>query len=375
MMTRIERDVVKNPYHDEKLFWPYHKVRADLILKGEIPPPSLVEIDPTDSGCNQACVFCCFGSGPHRKLISIDVEKLLRFVAETYEHGTYAYELVGGGEPTNHAHIADIVQGIAALAKPDRERPHIGMVTNGVRLERILEVADKLDFVRVSLDAPNAGTYRVLHGLSENSPHFERVLNNVQNLVRKIGTEKVRIGYLVVPPHNHTRKAILETAKIAHNLKVEHIAFRPAFSQIGTERQLWEEAADSILEAKSLYRNGFILGGSSGSWPNAIGNEKHPVGICRTRPMVLVVKADGTIPSCFLYRERTKERPSIGNIVDGFKEVWFSKLHQKSIRSFDRNTCPDVCKLYRTERALDSLEKNLPHRVPNDEELDNPHFI
>lgn len=377
MSKLVHEERVNNPYHDNKLYWPYHRARAETILSGQIPAPSLIEIDPTDEGCNQSCVFCCFGSGTHRKMRSIPVDPLLHFLSQAYDAGTYAFELVGGGEPTNHKEIAKIIQRIAALAKPGVERPHIGIVTNGVRLDRIFPVAEHLDFVRVGLDAPDAALYNTLHGIPSSSPHFTRMINNISTLVGKIGGKKVRLGYLVTPPYNYERGTILRAAELAHGLGVEHVAFRPAFSRTDATTEMWLEASEAVSFAKEKYSDGFILGGTAGSWPHVLGKELHPTGRCRTRPLVLVVKADGTIPSCFLYRERLAERPAIGTIFQQFADVWFSETHTRSLQEVNRSTCPEVCKLYRTERALSALESsdNKESLVLDDAELDDPHFI
>ena len=377
-MTILIRNV-NNPYHDEKLFWPYHAQKAQTILRGEIPSPSLIEIDPTDEGCNQSCIHCCFGSGSNRMVRKIDVQKLLCFVAEAYEYGVYAYELVGGGEPTAHPGIASIIIGITNLAKPNCERPHIGMVTNGILLERVFSVAHCLDFLRVSLDAADATTYSVLHGINPALNHFEKVLANIKTLVSFRGGKQVRLGYLVVPPHNHKKDAIRRFIDLSLTLGVEHVAFRPAFLKYGTDREVWQETSDIILEEQSRHRSGFILGGSGGSWENALGNQEHPSGLCRIRPLVLTIKSSGVIPSCFLYRDRLTERPAIGHISEGFLKVWFNKSHLQSIQTFNRSSCPDVCKFYRSQRALERLEilnvagSNIP--VIADTELDNPYFI
>jgi len=373
-------DRVNNPYHDEKVFWPYHKDKALTILRGELPSPSLVEVDPTGEACNQACPHCCFGSSPHRKMVLVDVEMLLGFLKEVYECGTYAFELVGGGEPTNHPRIIDIIRGISLMSNGDSERPHIGLVTNGVRLDRVFPVAELLDFVRVSLDAPDATVYNPAHGLDSGSNHFDKVIGNVKSLVEIVGGERVRIGYLVVPPYNHGRETIRDVVRLADNLGVEHIAFRPAFlADTKTDRVVWKEIAEVVCEVKREYRDGFVLGGIGGSWDYAVGEKSHPTGLCRTRPLVLTIKADGTIPHCFLFRERLAERPAIGHISDGFKEIWFSERHRKLALLAERSHCPEFCKLYRADSALGRLEniikssQDIPETA--DSEVDNPHFI
>lgn len=370
---------VGNPYHDDKIFWPYHTVKALAIIRGDIPAPSLIEIDPSDEGCNQACGHCCFGSNPHRRIVLIDVGLLLSFLADAYACGTYAFELVGGGEPTNHPRVADIVYGIATLTRSGLELPHIGMVTNGVLLERIFSVAECFDFVRISLDAPEPDLYNRLHGVPKASKHYAKVIRNITMLISIIGASKVRIGYLVVPPHNHRRETILRTIALASELGVQHIAFRPAFLDRPVDQSMWQEAAATICEARRTYRPSFILGGTGGSWEYALGNREHPSGICRTRPLVLTIKADGTIPSCFLYRERLRERLAIGHISRGFQRVWFSEEHQRSIQAVERSTCPEFCKLFRADRTLDRLEKLFLSsgtiQPLADSEVDNPYFI
>lgn len=373
MESNQKRDT-KNPYHDEKLFAPYHRKRSELILNGGIPSPSLIEIDPTDEGCNQSCVFCCFGSGSHKKVRQINVEMLLKFLAETYAHGTFAYELVGGGEPTNHAQIAAIVEGISKMATADKERPRIGLVTNGVRLDRVARVADKLDFVRIGFDAPNQQIYSLLHGVKESTHHFEKILSHATEFVKLIGKEKMRFGYLVVPPHNHCTEHILAASELAATIGVEHIAYRPAFGSPSASHEMWNEAADAILVAKKLYRPGFILGGEGGSWPYVTRVSNQPSGYCKSRPLVLVIKADGTVPSCFLYRERLKERPAIGHISEGFEKLWFSEKHRESLGAVNRLNCPSVCKLFRADRALESLRQNPAGNV-DENEIDNIYFI
>ncbi len=371
--------VVNDSYHEHKLLWPYHAQKAEAILRGEIPSPSLIEMDPTDEGCNQSCIDCCFQSSRLRKVISIDVPKMLRFVAQAYTHGTYAFELVGGGEPTVHRNIAGIITGIATLARPGLERPHIGMVTNGVLLKRIFPVAHHLDFVRVSLDSANEKTYATLHGIPAILNHHASVIENIRNLRASVGIKRVRIGYLVVPPYNHRAEEIRACVKLAHELDVGHIAFRPAYMDRKVDVNLWREAAQAIQEQKQRCRPGFVLGGSGGSWDYALGQRGHPHGPCRTKPLVLTIKANGDIPSCFLYRERLEERPRIGHISEGFENVWFSKRNVESIQAVNRSDCPDVCKLFRADQALDKLEQagqsGAVILTPADNELDDPYFI
>jgi sulfatase maturation enzyme AslB (radical SAM superfamily) len=163
--TRLIAAPARDPYHRHKLFHPYHLERARTLLDGEIPAPSTIEIDLTDGACNQACLHCCFGSGPHRALRAIDPDRLIAFIEAAYAHGTRAFELVGGGEPTNHPQVSEIIQRIHDAGLRGGEQARIGLVSNGVRLRRIFAVAHHLEWVRISLDAPDEATYSELHGV------------------------------------------------------------------------------------------------------------------------------------------------------------------------------------------------------------------
>ena len=93
----------------------------------------------------------------------------------------------------------------------------------------------------------------------------------------------------------------------------------------------------------------------------------------------MVIKADGTIPSCILFRERLGERPPLGNIADDFEAVWFSERHRRSLAAVDRRDCPAVCKHFRADAALDEMEDAITNGGPApdiaSDGIDNPHFI
>jgi MoaA/NifB/PqqE/SkfB family radical SAM enzyme len=369
----------RDPYHLHKLFHPYHLERARTLLEGEIPVPSTIEIDLTDGACNQACVHCCYGSGPHRALRSIEPDRLIAFLETAYAHGTRAFELVGGGEPTNHPQVSEIIQRIHDIGAQGGEQARIGLVSNGVRLTRILAVAHHLEWIRISLDAPDEATYCELHGVRAAQGHYAKVLSNISALAERVDATRVRLAYLVVPPINHERDKVLAAAGLASAYGVQHIVFRPAFVPHATRTEDWWESANAIREAQQHHGSHFVLGGSGGSWDQVLGLREQPSGPCRTRPLVMVIKADGTIPSCILFRERLGERPPLGNIADGFEAVWFGERHRRSLATVNRRDCPTVCKHFRADAALDELEdattRGGPAPAITGDVIDNPHFI
>lgn len=377
--TRFNAAPARDPYHLQKLFHHYHLERARTLLDGEIPAPSTIEIDLTDGACNQACLHCCFGSGSHHALRSIDPNRLVPFIETAYTYGTRAFELVGGGEPTNHPRVSELIELIHSIGVVGGEPARIGLVSNGVRLTRIFAVAHHLEWVRISLDASDEVTYCELHGVRAAQGHYAKVLSNISALGERVDATRIRLAYLVVPPVNHQRDKIIAAADLASAYGVEHIVFRPALLPHATRREDWWESAMAIREARRRHRSSLVLGGSGGSWDQVLGLREQPSGPCRTRPLVMVIKADGTIPSCILFRERLGARPPLGTIADGFQAVWFGDRHRRSLAAVNRRDCPAVCKHFRADAALDEMERatargDSPPEIADDV-IDNPHFI
>ena len=365
---------VHNAYHPRKLLHPYHRLRANMFLAGQIPPPSLVEIDPADKFCNQSCPECPFGSSVARanEFRKIDPHMLLAFLHQVYsEGGTLAYEWVGGGEPTTHPDLASMIKDLAGFNSLS-ESPHQGLVTNGVALDRVFRVAEHIEWCRVSLDAAFEEAYCAIHGVDARSGHHARVIRNLRTMVAQRGKDVVRIGALIVPPYNHDEKSIRAIVDLALDIGAKHVAFRPANLKRATDPKHWDEAHRVINQVKNEQPSGFILGGS---WDYATKEKSHPRGPCIVRPLVLTIQADGTVPTCFLFRERAHERKPIGHIRQGFKPLWLSDAHQASIMAHDRRGCPTSCKLYRAQETLDTLRSDPGIASLTDADVDNPHFI
>lgn len=83
----------------------------------------------------------------------------------------------------------------------------VGVITNGVLLSRLIPVADRLAYIRVSLGSANPDVYARLHGVTPS--HLRKVLKNIEVLRGAMTSppedRRLGVAYLVVPPHNHRR--------------------------------------------------------------------------------------------------------------------------------------------------------------------------
>lgn len=335
-----------SPFHPDKLA--LHGDRIAVLAAGEMVAPQTIEADLTDGFCNQGCTHCCFGSNQSQPMEQIDPEVLMGALTEAYGLGTRAVELVGGGEPTTHPKVREIIEGITEIGDGDME---VGIITNGVLAERLLPVIDGLTYVRISLDAADPTTYATMHGAPV--AHFNKVLRNIDRLRAAIPNppedRKLGLGYLVVPPHNHQTDQVVAGGRLADELGADYMAFRPAEIDEGRPREEWKEAQLAISAVRQeLAARGSrtaVFGGSGNRW-ETLEPGAHPTGICDAKPMVAVIQANGDIAFCILYRNRRGMK--VGNIHDGsFVDQWFGRAHVDAWRNFRINGCPNPCKLYR----------------------------
>jgi len=152
--------------------------------------PISINLDLT-SACNYSCPFCV-----DSRLInagkSLALEDIKKLIDTLHVRGLLSVILIGGGEPTLHPDFEAVVETIKDKGI------QIGIVTNGSRLEKIEAIADRLgekDWVRISIDAANEGTFKELH-----HPRTKLTLHQILAKAKKIKEKnpKVSLGYSYV---------------------------------------------------------------------------------------------------------------------------------------------------------------------------------
>ena len=131
-----------------------HPSRQDIPYFG----PISINLDLT-SACNFSCPHCVDSTiiNTRNHLPLEDIKKSVTFLKL---NGLLSVILLGGGEPTLHPDVEEIVGYLKS------KRLQVGIVTNGSRLERITEALPLLqekDWVRISIDAAKERTFKELH--------------------------------------------------------------------------------------------------------------------------------------------------------------------------------------------------------------------
>lgn len=119
-----------------------HLDRIEEIKKTGRIRPITIHIAPTDK-CNLNCPFC---SVKNRDDNELPLNSIKRIVEKYQAIGAKSIEITGGGDPTMHPRLEEIINYIS-----DRKLS-VGLITNGLLLNEVSEsVLKRLTWLRISL--------------------------------------------------------------------------------------------------------------------------------------------------------------------------------------------------------------------------------
>jgi wyosine [tRNA(Phe)-imidazoG37] synthetase (radical SAM superfamily) len=199
--------------------------------RGGLPSfsPISINLDLT-SACNFSCPYCV-----DSRLInagkSLTVEEVKKTIETLHSHGLRSVILIGGGEPTLHKDFEEIVRTLKSKGL------QIGIVTNGSRLEKVEAIADQLekkDWIRISVDAGQEGTFRELH-----QPKGEVTLHQILEKTKRVKEKNpaVSLGYSFViiwegvkingHPLTPNIHEMAKAVELAREFSFDYVSFKP----------------------------------------------------------------------------------------------------------------------------------------------------
>lgn len=297
--------------------------------------PINIELSLTDR-CNFNCVWCSDKNIRSRINGDIKLGTLKKLFADLKQGGTKGIVIEGGGEPTIHKNFADIVNLANSLGFG------IGLITNGsIEIER--DIADNLEWIRVSLDASNPEEQKLL----KNTDTFEKVISNIKRLCSSKAT--IGVGYVVTSKNIEDIEFLILRLR---NIGVRYIQFRPVIDH---------EDLDTNVDLSYLkrYQNSKFYVIADGMHQNLIdGNDNLP---CIAHSLTSVIASDGSVYLCG--RLNIHEWiESIGNInKQPFKDIWLGKKRREQSMmvlnpKFCKKYCPR-CRLTKFNQLFNRLYK------------------
>lgn len=323
----------------EKLFLHENKVE-DILQNGikSMSYPISVELTLTNK-CNLQCVYCSDLELRERqgKEEFLDYDILSRLFKDLSDGGTKGVVFEGGGEPTLHPDFSKL------LRSAKENHLAVGLITNGtVRLDE--SDLQKLEWIRVSLDASNAEEYINLKG----TDCFERVLSNIAHYAQYCNT--VGVGYVVT---NNNLSDIETLILRLRELKVSYIQLRPVV-----------DAPDLLPDEKDLkylecYRSSVFNVIVDGMKENMEGGNNQLS--CVANSLTSVISGDGSVYLCGRLNIYDWLNP-IGNIrIQNFSAIWNGEERKRQLNmvgnaSFCSKNCPQ-CRISKFNMLFQRLSQ------------------
>jgi sulfatase maturation enzyme AslB (radical SAM superfamily) len=317
--------------------------------------PVTVDVDPS-SCCNFKCQHCNAydiihnnnqfknGNIPEEHLIKM-ADFFMNWGKDTEEGSPKSSCVSGGGEPLMNPYT------ITFLERMNKNKLETGLITNGSLLtkENIDVISKCCRWVGISVDAGTSKTFNKIKGLPEDSGMFNKVSENIKNLVKAIKDNKtnceVTAKFLLCPDN---ALEIYQACSLAKNLGVDSFHLRPVGyanvtvmkdkiinydcyldlinRQLSSIREL-ETSSFKVYSIRHKFNNDFTI--------------KKNFSRCWAIPMLPTFAADGKVYNCFDCRGWTNmvlcnHYPDITEIA----KIWNTEKHKQMIRDININKCP-----------------------------------
>lgn len=265
-----------------------HRVKVQAILAGDVPLPSMIELDLTNR-CNHNCRWCRYSTFRKENWCDLPTDIWTRLLDECRGWPESPGILLGGGgEPTLHPQFEQV------LALTSSLKLDCGVLTNGSRLRGAVAAAigASCSYIRISLDAADAKSYADGHGVGPDE--FDRVVANIRDFATQYG-QKCRVGVTVV--RNGDEYIDNRIEELFGDVPVSYVHSRP---DIRTQPR-----------------------------------DEGPSG-CVCTPLVAVVGADGLLYPCCNYRG---ELPFGDLHGKSFSELWGNEEHVRMLKVLKTMHC------------------------------------
>lgn len=328
-------------FSSNKILW--HLDRVNELLQTGYTPPITAELDMTNI-CNHKCPSC-FGF-LYKDKSCIVPEDAKRIIGQLADMGVKAVTFTGGGEPLCNTDTLD------AVKYANHKGLDTALITNGSLLnaEAVEAVLANCVWVRISLDAASAETYKRTHGMGEEE--FLKVLKNIRLLAEyKVKTKSactVGVGYLT---SQETEEEIIPMAKLIGEQNemcgfgIDYLQYRPLLKS-HSNRVYYNNRSilDTISEAASYSTGNFEILCSLHKYRLIKdGRLEKTYGKCLGHHFAAVIAADMKVYICC--HLRGVEKYCIGNLkVSSFEDIWKSPERKKVYESIDLKKCPPLCR-------------------------------
>lgn len=319
----------------------YHPHRVAQLLAGIDAAPIYVEVSPIGT-CQHRCSFCAvdyLGYVPNR----IDVTTHAMVVSKMAALGVKSIMYAGEGEPLLHSNINQMIDDTCDVGI------RVAMTTNGALLHKLNDL-DRLDWIKVSLNAGTRETYAKVHGTKADD--FDRVLDNLSDAVKRRTTCVIGAQMVLLPENQHEVETL---KKIGKDIGLDYVVIKP-YSQhsksLTTQYANFKPAipkGDDVLFVRKI----------------AMETQVASYDKCYSTPHLWAyIQSNGGVYSCSAYLG--DPRFLLGNInTESFEAIWHGEARARTIelmKTLDVRECRVNCRMSACNVYLDELiNSKVPH--------------
>ena len=321
----------------------YHPKRVAQLLDGDTSAaPIYVEVSPIGA-CQHRCSFCAVDYLDY-KSTRLDRITHAVTVSKMAALGVKSIMYAGEGEPLLHTGINYMINDAFDAGL------RIAMTTNGVLLHKLNDL-DRLDWIKISLNAGTRETYAKVHGTKADD--FDRVLDNLNDAVKRRATCVIGAQMVLLPENQHEVETL---KKIGKDLGLDYVVIKP-FSQhkqsLNTQYENFKPAipkGDDVLFVRKV----------------AMSTQVVAYDKCYSVPdLWAYIQSNGDVYSCSAYLG--DPRFLLGNINEqSFDAIWHGDARARNaelMRTLDVRECRINCRMSACNVYLDELiNEKIPHK-------------
>ena len=323
-----------------------HYPAAAALLEGKMPAPRTAIVYPTYV-CNQNCLWCEYAADNAEHHSMMPNDNLRKLIWDLYDLGVRGTEFCGGGEPTLHPMLAELIFDMKQKGMSS------GLLTNGSRLKGDLAeaVVDCSSYVRVGFDGSNTETFNRVKRPRSPEASFEGVCENVRNLValRAESNGKVLISIKVILSGDNYNE-VESCVELAMRLGVDSIQFKAARlcdNELSPEQVVTVKS--EMARVRSLYPEMAIVGGV---------DKLSMTKPCWLTPIQIMVDALGDVFLCCYYRHRKKTHCFGNAFTQPLTDIWYGQRHWDAIAGIKPIECNLLdCRFVHYNRIMSLLLK------------------
>lgn len=337
-MARMDREYV-GKYIEPRLKILRHPGVLQKLRSGQHVYPLNVEMDLSDA-CNLKCNWCAFAHlrNPDQMSPALAWEILHQLAMVGVKSVTFS----GGGEPTTNPHFPTIAWNAKSLEFD------LGLYTNGVDIDRLMECLPAFKWIYVSLDEIRPEAYRK----AKWRDCLDQVIDNVRKLVAAKEDTVLGLGFLI---HKDNIDDIGNMVRLGHTLGVDYVQFRPV---VGLADYGWSPRALEILDQMRDDWGDFVIVARERFNELAAqrrGEWERGYDVCRGSELVPCIGANGTLWVC--PNTRGIEDRSLGSLVD----YSLAKLWKGRDTQYVDSDCRIACRNHNLNRTLQYICESGPH--------------